>query len=325
VAVPFAALRTRQDGTEMVVDRRVAAHPVWRLGRVDLTLDRPFVFGIVNVTPDSFSDGGRLQSVEAAVEHVAQLIREGAHGVDIGGESTRPHGAAAVSAEEELQRVVPVLREVRARFDDLIISVDTTKSDVAAVVLAEGADVVNDVSGLRLDPRLGDIVAASSAGLVLMHSRGNVSEMGTYRYAEYSADVVGDVLTELHGSIQAALGAGVSQDRIVVDPGIGFAKRTEHSLAMLAELERLCALGFPVLVGASRKRFVGELTGVSEPSDRVFGTVGANVAALLRGARLFRVHDVAANRQALDVAWGILATDVSRGRPSSQFPVPGSQ
>jgi dihydropteroate synthase len=278
----------------------------WRvLGRT-VPITRPFVIGILNVTPDSFSDGGRFDKVEPAMTQVRAMVEEGADGVDVGGESTRPQGASPVSAEQELHRVMPVLSAIRDAFPDILLSIDTTKAEVASAALAAGADVINDVSGFRIDPRVGEIAAARRAGVVLMHSRGGVAEMGTYRYAEYGSDVVADVIGELMASVESAVSVGVARDAIVIDPGIGFAKRTEHSLRILAELDRVCALGFPVMVGVSRKRFVGELSRVHTATDRIAGTVGANVAALMNGARFFRVHDVAPSRQALDVAWGIL-------------------
>ena len=303
--------------------RSAPAASTWQFrGRV-LTLDRPIVFGVLNVTPDSFSDGGRFDSKDAAMAQIERLVFERADGIDIGGESTRPQGAVAVSAEEEHRRVVPIVREVRVRFPELLISVDTSKSAVADAALNAGADIINDVSALRLDPRLGEIVARGGAGLVLMHSRGGVDEMGTYQHAEYGNDVIDDVLRELEASVRVALAAGIPADHLVLDPGVGFAKRSEHSLRVLSDLHRLTALGFPVMVGVSRKRFIGELSGVQQPSDRVFGTVGANVVALLHGARLFRVHDVSQNRQALDVAWGIVRGGVALS--GSQFPVSGSR
>jgi dihydropteroate synthase len=198
------------------------------------------------------------------------------------------------------------VRELRRRLPDTLLSIDTVKSAVAEAALGEGADVVNDVSGFRLDPRMGEICASAGAGTILMHSRGGVSEMATYRLAAYGDDVVGEVVAELEARVRDALEAGVSRDAIAVDPWIGFTKRSEHSLRVLAELERIVALGRPVMVGVSRKRFIGELTGVSEAAERVHGTTGANVVALTRGARLFRVHDVRPARQALDVAWAVL-------------------
>lgn len=292
---------------------------IWRIRGRDLALSRPFVFGILNVTPDSFSDGGVFGTPDAALAHAERMVAEGADGIDIGGESTRPQGAEPVSATEELRRVLPVLRAVRARHASLPISVDTTKSQVAAAALENGADIINDVSAFRVDPRMGEIVAGAGAGVILMHSRGGVADMATYRFADYGTDIVGEVLGELQMSIDAAVGDGVATAAIVIDPGIGFAKRSEHSIRILAELPRVVALGFPVLVGVSRKRFVGELSGVSEPAERVAGTVAANVAALLRGARLFRVHDVAPNRQGLDVAWAIATTQSHPETSSTRF------
>jgi dihydropteroate synthase len=273
-----------------------------------VVLDRPAVMGIINVTPDSFSDGGRFIGTEAAVAHAERLVAEGADVLDIGGESTRPQGAVPVASVEELRRVLPVVREVARRFPAILISIDTVKADVAAAVLGEGAHIINDVSAFRLDPRMGEICAREHAGVILMHSRGTVSDMATFAHADYGEDPVGEVVDELRERVTGARRAGVPQDAIVLDPGIGFAKRSAHSLRLLAELPRVAALGYPVAVGVSRKRFIGEITGVKEPAERIDGTVGANVAALARGARLFRVHDVRPARHALDVAWAVLAT-----------------
>jgi dihydropteroate synthase len=264
--------------------------------------------GILNVTPDSFSDGGQFFSMESAVAHARRMHADGADIIDVGGESTRPQGAVPVGTAEELRRVIPVLEGIVAALPDVVLSIDTVKADVAERALEAGARIVNDVSGFRLDPRMSEICAAAGAGVVLMHSRGSVSEMGTYAQARYD-DVVDDVLVELRERVTAARDAGMPEDCIAVDPGIGFAKRADHSLAMLAALPELAAWGFPVVVGASRKRFVGEIAGLRAPSERLYGTIGANVAALDRGARVFRVHDVAASRQALDVAWAIIEHD----------------
>ena len=277
----------------------------WRVkGRV-LSIDRPLIMGIVNATPDSFSDGGRFFSAESALARARVLREEGADIIDVGGESTRPQGATEVVAGEELRRVLPVIAAIADAIPELVISVDTVKAEVAEQAIAAGAAIVNDVSGFRLDPRMGEICASGGVGVILMHSRGGVSEMGTYQYASYD-NVVAEVCAELRDRVEAARSAGVASDAIAVDPGIGFAKRGEHSLKMLAALPELAAWGHPVVVGASRKRFLGEIAGVREPEARVHATVGANVAALDRGARVFRVHDVAPNRQALDVAWAIM-------------------
>jgi dihydropteroate synthase len=280
--------------------------PEWRVrGRI-IRLTRPIVVGIVNVTPDSFSDGGRFLSPADAVAHAERLVAEGADVLDVGGESTRPQGARPVDAAEERRRILPVIEELRRQFPDVPVSVDTIKAETAAAALDAGASIVNDVSAFRLDPHLAEVCGEMGAGVILMHSRGEVSDMATFAHADYGDDVTGVVVTELGAAIRCARAAGVASEAIVLDPGIGFAKRGAQSLAVLGELPRLAALGFPVLVGVSRKRFIGELTKVTEPAERVYGTVGANVAALCRGARLFRVHDVRAAREALDVAWAVL-------------------
>jgi dihydropteroate synthase len=278
---------------------------VWRHARGTLAIDRPIVVGILNVTPDSFSDGGELATVEQAVARAVEMVGQGADVLDIGGESTRPQGASAVSGDEEARRVLPVVRALARALPDTLLSVDTSKSAVAERALAEGAAIVNDVSAFRLDERMGAVCAAAGAGVILMHSRGGVSDMATYAHAEYDS-VVDDVVSELNDRVGWARASGVAARSIVLDPGIGFAKRSAHSLAVIAGLGRVAALGFPVLIGVSRKRFIGELTGEDVPAGRVAGTVAANVAALERGARLFRVHDVRPNRQALDVAWAVL-------------------
>jgi dihydropteroate synthase len=305
----------------------------WRVRSRKIPIGKPLVFGILNVTPDSFSDGGKFDALESAIGQAQRMVDEGADGIDVGGESTRPQGAEPITTGEELRRVIPVLSAIRPSFPDLLLSIDTTKSEVARAALDAGVDAINDVSGFRIDPHIGEIAASEGAGVVLMHSRGGVAEMGTYRHAEYGDDVVAEVLDELRRSVQLALSLGITREAIVVDPGIGFAKRSEHSLQVLAELDRVVALGFPVMVGVSRKRFIGELSGVHSAAERVAGTVGANVAALMRGAKLFRVHDVAPNRQALDVAWGIRQAERSRHSPrvdvtdppDSRFPIPDSR
>jgi dihydropteroate synthase len=285
---------------------------IWSHAKGVLELNRPIVMGILNVTPDSFSDGGQYNTIPEAVEHARQLVALGADIIDVGGESTRPQGARQVSAEEELNRVVPIIRVLGEELPQTLISVDTNKSLVAMAALRAGAAIVNDVSGFRLDDRMAGVCAAGNAGVVLMHSRGGVTDMASYALAEYDS-VVDDVRRELEVRIAVARKAGIADTRIAVDPGIGFAKRGAHSLAVLSRLGEVSALGFPVMVGVSRKRFIAELTDEPVPSNRVAGTVAANVSALERGARIFRVHDVRPNRQALDVAWAIMTA--SPGRP----------
>jgi len=262
--------------------------PAWAIRSGSFSLDRPVILGIINVTPDSFSDGGQFFSPEQAVAQGLRLVEEGADVLDIGGESTRPQGAEPVDASEELRRVVPVVRSLRERLPQVPLSVDTVKSGVARAVLEEGVEIINDVSAFRLDPAMAAVCAEARAGVILMHSRGGVSEMGTYRFATYGADVMGDVIGELQSAATAGECAGVERTRIALDPGIGFAKRTEHSVAVIGALDRLANLGYPVAIGVSRKRFVGELSGVSTPADRVDGTIAARFGGLTSEAGCFR-------------------------------------
>jgi dihydropteroate synthase len=278
----------------------------WHHATGTLSLDKPRIFGIVNVTPDSFSDGGRLQTVDDARRLIDQLLAEGADGVDVGGESTRPQGATPVSVDEELRRVVPVIDAAVRDHPGVLISIDTVKARVATECAAVGASIVNDVSAFRLDPQMGGACARAGVGVVLMHSRGDVADMATFAHATYGDDPVSEIVAELCTAVERASAAGIPAERVVLDPGVGFSKRSAQSIAALRELNRIAAIGRPVMVGVSRKRFIGELTGVTTPAHRVAGTVGANVMALERGARLFRVHDVRPNREALDVAWAIL-------------------
>jgi dihydropteroate synthase len=274
-----------------------------------LSLDRPRILGIVNVTPDSFSDGGELRTLDDVRRRIDQLVLEGADVIDIGGESTRPQGATPVDADEERRRVVPVVEATKADHPEILISVDTVKAIVAREAVDAGASIVNDVSGFRLDSSMASTCAAIGAGVVLMHSRGSVSDMATFAHADYGEDPVREIIGELSDRIACAELGGVERGKIVVDPGIGFSKRGEVSLSVLGSLRRFAALGLPILVGVSRKRFIGDITGATVAADRVAGTVGANVAALNRGAMLFRVHDVRAARESLDVAWAIMQSE----------------
>jgi dihydropteroate synthase len=256
--------------------------------------------GILNVTPDSFSDGGRYGTVEAAVAHGLTMAAAGADYVDVGGESTRP-GAGRVTPEEECRRVLPVIAGLAA--GGVAVSIDTTRASVAAAALAAGAVVVNDVSGGLADPGMASIVADAGVPWVLMHRRGDSRDMDSR--ARYD-DVVTDVRRELCRRVDAALAAGVAAERIVVDPGLGFAKRPEHDLALLADLDRISDLGFPVLVGASRKRFLGALLAAPDgtsrpPAGRDSATVATSVLAARAGAWGVRVHDVAGSVDALRV------------------------
>lgn len=259
--------------------------------------------GVVNVTPDSFSDGGRFFDFEQAVAHGAQLIAEGADLLDIGGESTRP-GAAAVDVDEELARVIPLVRALRGR--GVPISVDTSKPEVMRVALAEGASVVNDVRALQ-SPGALEAVAATDCGVVLMHMQG---EPGTMQLAPRYDDVVREVAGFLRARRDALAAAGVARERIALDPGFGFGKTVAHNFALLARLHELTALGQPLLVGLSRKSMLGHVTGRAVDA-RVHASVAAAVLAAERGARIVRVHDVAATRDALAV-WQALRAEEGR-------------
>ena len=277
----------------------------WTVGGRTIKIEKPVLLGIVNVTPDSFSDGGVAHSPARGIARGLELLEQGADVLDVGGESTRP-GAAPVDLDEELRRVMPVIEGLLSARSDALVSVDTVKAGVARRALEAGAAVVNDVSGFRLDREMAPVCARAHCGVILMHSRGTVSEMASYALADYGEDVAADVVRELGESVERAVAAGVERSSIVLDPGFGFSKTSDHSLAVLRELDRVCAMGFPVMVGLSRKRMVGELTGVAKAAERDPGSVGAAVVALQRGARLFRVHDAAMHRQALDAAWGVV-------------------
>ncbi|HEX6107579.1 MAG TPA: dihydropteroate synthase [Gemmatimonadales bacterium] len=274
---------------------------VWRTARGPVSLDRPVLMGILNVTPDSFSDGGRYTALDTALARADELIAGGAEIVDVGGESTRPGREEAVALEEELRRVVPLVEALVRGRPELLVSVDTVKSEVARAALEAGAAIVNDVAAFRLDPAMGGVAAAASAGVVLMHSRGGVLEIASYTHADYAGDVVGGVLAELREAVAGATAAGVAPEAIALDPGFGFSKTVEQNLQLLDQLASLQALGRPLLVGPSRKRFLGAATGLPvESRDRA--TSVACALAWERGARLFRVHDVAAAREALALA-----------------------
>ncbi|MGQ4659886.1 dihydropteroate synthase [Lysobacter sp. F6437] len=279
-----------------------------------LVLDRPRVMGIVNVTPDSFSDGGAHDSVDAAVAHGLRLVEEGADILDIGGESTRP-GANDVSGEEELRRVIPVIKRL-ALETTLPISIDTSKPGVMRAAVAAGAGMVNDVCALRND---GALAAAAELGVpvVLMHMQGEPRSMQAN--PQYD-DVVSEVFRFLAERIFAAEMAGIAKKRIVVDPGFGFGKNLQHNLALLAQLQRFDELGVPLLAGMSRKRMIGELTAHDDPRQRIHGSVAAHLIAAQRGARLLRVHDVAAMVDALKVWDAVAAQPMPKANANASAP-----
>jgi dihydropteroate synthase len=263
----------------------------------------PRIMGILNVTPDSFSDGGEWFAFDEAVQHARVLVQEGADILDVGGESTRP-GSAPVPVDEELRRVVPVVSALRGI--DAQISVDTAKLTVAQAAVEAGATYVNDVTAFRNEPELAGFVADRSCDCCLMHMLG---EPRTMQEDPRYDDVVDDVRAFLEQRVEFAVREGVREERIMVDPGIGFGKTLEHNLELLRRLEEIVAIGFPVVIGTSRKSFLGRLTGRDDPHDRVAATLATTVLALERGAAVFRVHDVAPTRDALAVATATLRRD----------------
>ena len=263
----------------------------------------PVLMGVLNVTPDSFSDGGEFFGVEPGVAQAGKMFDEGAQVIDVGGESTRP-GSDPVSPEEELSRVLPVMQGMLSARPDSIVSIDTYRSSVAEAALDAGARAVNDVTALG-DPRMAGLMAERGCPIILMHMLGEPKSMQQHPRYE---DVVREVRDFLAERAQQAIRAGVELENIILDPGIGFGKTPEHNLKLLKRLDSLVELGFPVLVGVSRKSFLGKITGSEDPKSRLFGTVAANVLAYERGASLFRVHDVRANKEALAVAAAIRRT-----------------
>ena len=268
----------------------------WAIRGAELSLERPVLIGIINVTPDSFSDGGQLSSTEAAIAHAEKLTADGCRLLDVGGESTRP-GAAPVPVKEEIARVIPVI-EGLARRDLGLVSVDTRKAEVARAALDAGAAVVNDVSGFGFDPAMARLVAERQAGVILMHMRGTPATMdGLAHYKQVATEVA----AELSALADRGEQEGIARERIVLDPGFGFAKTAEQNFRLLDELATIVAVGYPVAVGLSRKRFLGAATG-RPVEDRDRATAVACAIAWERGARLFRVHDVLLTREALALA-----------------------
>jgi len=264
--------------------------------------DKPLIMGILNITPDSFSDGGQYTNIDAALRHVDLMLSEGADIIDIGGESTRP-GSDSVDAAEQRQRVIPVINAVRKQISkEVLISIDTTSSEVADAALAAGANIINDISAGQHDPAILALAAKSNVPIVLMHKLGAPKTMQDNPHYE---DVVREIIDALTENINLALKAGIKQENIVIDPGIGFGKRKQDNLDLLAHLDVFTAMGFPVLLGTSRKRFMGSICTVTEPSDLVTATAVTTALGVMAGVQLFRVHDVKENRQAADIAWAI--------------------
>ncbi len=275
---------------------------IWRTSRRAFDLgSNGVIMGILNVTPDSFSDGGAHASSGTAVEHGLRMAGEGAGIIDVGGESTRP-GSAPVTVEEELRRVVPVIEQLAARVP-AAISIDTSKAAVARAAVAAGAEIINDITALRGDPAMAGVVAESGAALVLMHMQGTPRTM---QQDPCYADALREVADFLHGRIEAARAAGIAADRLAVDPGIGFGKTAEHNLQLIAGLGVIAALGYPVLLGVSRKSFLAA-TGCEDMADRDAATTALTTLGRNCGACIFRVHAVRPNIRALRVAEAVLA------------------
>ncbi len=275
--------------------------PTQFLGRrCTLSLDRPRIMGVLNVTPDSFYAGSRQVALDDALRQGVRLAEEGADLIDVGGESTRP-GAAAVELASELERVVPVIERL-AREVDCPLSVDTNKSQVADAAVTAGADFVNDISGLQFDSEMAATVAKSGAGLFLMHTRGRPRSM--QQDTRYS-DLLGEIIAYLNSAVDQAVTAGISEQRLAIDPGIGFGKSAEGNLEILHRLKELHCLGRPLLLGTSRKSFIGQALGLDNPADRLAGTLATISLGVAAGAQIFRVHDVKPAREAALMAWAI--------------------
>lgn len=262
---------------------------IWRTSRRELDLSRPLVMAILNVTPDSFSDGGKFTDPDVALRHAEKLVDEGADIVDIGGESTRP-GSRQISAKEEIARVVPVIEAISKRLD-VPISIDTSKADVAKAALDARAEIVNDISGLRFDEQIAEIAADSKAGIVLMHSRGGFETMHSQPPV---ADIMIEISVDFRRAMTVALEHGVAPEQIVLDPGIGFGKTLDQNLELLAKLDKLVSEfpEFPMLVGTSRKSFIGKLLGGGAADKRLAGSLATVAIAVWKGAKILRVHDV---------------------------------
>lgn len=265
-------------------------------------LKLPLIMGILNVTPDSFSDGGQYIDVEQALAQARRMIAEGVGIIDIGGESSRP-GSESVDAAEQIKRVVPVIKAIREQLcATLPVSIDTSLSEVAAAALEAGATMINDISAGLNDHKILSLAAKRGVPIVLMHIKGDPKTMQNEPYYD---DVVSEVLTYLRVRIEAALAAGVAKHHIAIDPGIGFGKRKQDNLDLLAHLDQFVATGYPVLLGTSRKRFMGSICAISEPAELVTATAVTTALGVMQGVQMFRVHDVKENKQAADVAWAI--------------------
>ncbi len=299
-AQPFALSELAAE-LEKLLSQIVSPPAAWKTSRRTLSLERPLIMGILNVTPDSFSDGGRCSDPDRAFDQALQMEAEGADIIDIGGESTRP-GAAPVSADEEKSRIVPVIERLAGRLR-CAISVDTWKSAVADEALAAGAEIINDISGFHFDPRMAVLAAASGAGVVLMHTRGTPDKMQQNTVYD---DLMAEISASLHASLDLAHEAGVSDSCIAIDPGIGFGKDAAGNLELIRRMAELSSFGLPILSGPSRKSFIGKVLGRERMDERLFGTAAAVALSVSHGASILRVHDVRAMRDVADMAHAVM-------------------
>lgn len=274
----------------------------WQTSRRRIAVERPLVMGILNVTPDSFSDGGRYSDGDLAIKRVEEMIDEGVNIIDVGGESTRPN-SLAVDAKDEIARTAPIINEITRRFDTPI-SIDTTKTSVARAAIDAGAEIINDISGLRWEPELASLAGVTNAGLILMHSRGDFATMHLQPPVE---DILAEAIASLTKSLSEAKSRGVDDSQLVLDIGLGFGKTAEQNLELIAKLDKFIdKLRYPTLVGASRKSFIGRLLNDAPPSERLGGSIAVAVLAVSNGAKILRVHDVKETVSAIKVATAIV-------------------
>jgi dihydropteroate synthase len=266
------------------------------------SLGKPLIMGILNVTPDSFSDGGHFNNITSALMQAEKMLNDGVDIIDIGGESTRPY-SISVSSGEQVQRVIPIIKAIRTQLSSTVqISIDTQLSTVAKLALAEGANIINDISAGHNDPNILNVAVDYSCPIILMHIKGTPQTMQDNPSYD---NVVSDVLASLHISAERAKQAGIKQDKIILDPGIGFGKTIEHNLKLLGHLKQFVETGYPVLLGTSRKKFLNTITATKKPEDLALATSITTALAVMAGVKVLRVHDVKENRQALDIAWAI--------------------
>ena len=264
--------------------------------------EKPLIMGILNVTPDSFSDGGHFNNITSALMQVEKMLNDGADIIDIGGESTRPY-SISVSSGEQVQRVIPIIKAIRKQLSSTVqISIDTRLSSVAKLALAEGANIINDISAGYNDPNILNVAADYDCPIILMHIKGTPQTMQDNPSYD---NVVPDVLASLHISAERAKQAGIKQNKIILDPGIGFGKTNEHNLTLLGHLNQFVETGYPILLGTSRKKFLNKITSTEKPEDLALATAVTSALAVMAGVKMLRVHDVKENRQAVDVAWAI--------------------